>query len=627
MRRRTFLASLPAAALADAALAQTGTPGEQGAPAAGQGGAPQPKEALPTRWKAGEDRFVRPDVGPGDRPVGASFASRTAAYGLSGAAGSAHPLATQAGIDMLKRGGSAADAAIAMNACLGLLEPTSCGIGGDGYAMIWDPKARKVVGLAGSGRSPMALDLATVRARAKNGALPALGALPVSVPGALDAWWTMHQRYGKLPWAELFQPAIMHAEQGAPVPDMVAYYIRRSLAAFRRPGNGIEETANALKVWGMANGKGPLAGQVFRNADLARTYRAIAAGGRDAFYQGDIARAIDRYFKRIGGWLRYEDLARHRSEWVEPSSTSYRGVTVHALGENTQGLATLQMLNMIERFDMEGAGFQSPLSIHLQAEAKRLAYEDRARYYADPKFARVPVEWLISKDYARERAKLIRPDRINPDVRPGNAPSRGDTTYYSVADKDGLMVSFIQSNFRGMGSGLVSDAPGGGTLGFMFQDRGQLFSLRDGHPNLYAPGKRPFQTIIPGFATKGRDPWMSFGVMGGDMQPMGQTQIIVNRVDYGLEIQSAGDAPRWHHEGSSQSMGEDSAGLGPTGLLRLETGVPGATKAALAGMGWRIGEPDGGFGRYQCVEHRMDGATRVYAAASEMRADGVALAY
>ncbi|NJR77236.1 gamma-glutamyltransferase family protein [Sphingomonas corticis] len=627
MRRRTFLASIPAAVLADTALAQEGTPGSQGAPAAGQGGAPQPREPLPTRWKVGEDRFVRPDVGPGDRPVGASFASRTAVYGLSGAAGSAHPLATQAGIDILRKGGSAADAAIAINACLGLLEPTSCGIGGDGYAMIWDPKARKVVGLAGSGRSPMALDLAMVRARAKNGALPALGALPVSVPGAVDAWWTMHRRYGRLPWAELFQPAIAYAENGAPVPDMVAYYIRRSLAAFRRPGNGIEETANALKVWGMADGKGPLAGQVFRNADLARTYRAIAAGGRDAFYQGDIARAIDRYFKRIGGWLRYEDLARHRSDWVEPSATDYRGVTVHALGENTQGLATLQMLNMLERFDLQDAGFQSPLSIHLQAEAKRLAYEDRARYYADPKFARVPVEWLISKDYARQRAKLIRTDRINTDVRPGQAPSRGDTTYYTVADKDGLMVSFIQSNFRGMGSGLVADGPDGRTLGFMFQDRGQLFSLKDGHPNVYAPGKRPFQTIIPGFATRGRDPWMSFGVMGGDMQPQGQTQIIVNRVDYGLEIQSAGDSPRWHHEGSSQSMGEDSAGLGPTGLLRLETGVPAATKAALADMGWRIGEPDGGFGRYQCVEHRMDGATRVYAAASEMRADGLALAY
>ena len=632
MRRRTFIASLPAAALPAAALpanafAQAGAPGPQGAPAAGQGGAPQPKEPLPGRWEAGQDRFVRPDVGPGDRPVGASFASRSAVYGVSGAAGTAHPLATQAGIDILRKGGSAVDAAVAINACLGFLEPTSCGIGGDGYAMIWDPKAKKVVGLAGSGRSPMRLDLATVRARAKNGALPALGALPVSVPGAVDAWWTMHQRYGKLPWATLFEPAIAYAEGGAPVPDIIAYYIRRSLVAFRRPGNGIEETANALRVWGINQGKGPMAGQVFRNPDLARTYRAIAAGGRDAFYQGDIARAIDRYFKRIGGWLRYEDLARHKSEWVEPSATGYRGATIHALGENTQGLATLQMLNILERFDMGAAGFQSPLSIHLQVEAKRLAYEDRARYYADPKFARVPVEWLISKDYAAQRARLIRPDRINPSVRPGQAPSRGDTTYFTCADKDGLMVSFIQSNFRGMGSGLVADGLDGGTLGFMFQDRGQLFSLQDGHPNLYAPGKRPFQTIIPGFATKDGGPWMSFGVMGGDMQPQGQTQIVVNRVDYGLEIQSAGDSPRWHHEGSSQAMGEDPPGLGPTGLLRLETGVPAATRAALAGMGWRIGEPEGGFGRYQCVEHRMDGATRVYGAASEMRADGLALAY
>ena len=627
MRRRTFIATLPAAALPLPAFAQTGTPGGQGAPAEGQGGAPQPKEPLPGRWEAGQDRFVRPDVGPGDRPVGASFASRSAVYGLSGAVGTAHPLATHAGIDILRKGGSAVDAAVAINACLGFLEQTSCGIGGDGYAMIWDPKAKKVVGLAGSGRSPMGLDLATVRARAKNGALPALGALPVSVPGAVDAWWTMHQRYGKLPWATLFEPAIAYAEGGAPVPDIIAYYIRRSLVAFRRPGSGIEETANALRVWGINQGKGPMAGQVFRNPDLARTYRAIATGGRDAFYQGDIARAIDRYFKRIGGWLRYEDLARHKSEWIEPSATGYRGATIHALGANTQGIATLQMLNILERFDMGAAGFQSPLSIHLQVEAKRLAYEDRARYYADPKFARVPVEWLISKEYAAQRATLIRPDRINPSVRPGQAPSRGDTTYFTCADRDGLMVSFIQSNFRGMGSGLVADGPDGRTLGFMFQDRGQLFSLRDGHPNLYAPGKRPFQTIIPGFATRDGAPWMSFGVMGGDMQPQGQTQIVVNRVDYGLEVQSAGDSPRWHHEGSSQAMGEDPPGLGPTGLLRLETGVPAATRAALAGMGWRIGEPEGGFGRYQCVEHRMNEATRVYAAASEMRADGLALAY
>ncbi|MCW5773887.1 MAG: gamma-glutamyltransferase, partial [Rhodospirillaceae bacterium] len=347
-----------------------------------------------------------------------------------------------------------------------------------------------------------------------------------------------------------------------------------------------------------------------------------AEGGRDVFYEGKIARTIDAYFRRIGGWLRREDLAAHRSEWIEPHRTSYRGTDVYALGANTQGIATLQMLNILEHFDLKGAGFQSPLSIHLQAQAKRLAYEDRARYYADPHFAEVPVEWLVSKDYAAERAKLIRPDRILSPVHPGQAPSHGDTTYFSCADKDGMMVSMIQSNFRGMGSGLVADG-----LGFMFQDRGQLFTLQDGHPNIYAPGKRPFQTIIPGFAAHGDTPWMSFGVMGGDMQPQGQTQIVVNRVDYGLEIQAAGDSPRWHHEGSSQSMGEDAEGLGPNGLLRLESGVPTATRARLAEIGWTIGEPDGGFGRYQCVEHRMDGDTRVYAAASEMRADGCALAY
>ena len=623
MHRRTFLATLPGAALIPGmSLAQTHQVGPQLQAPGAAAASPTGVSGLPHRWTAGEDRFLRPDVSAGNRPVGASFASRTAAYGLNGAAGTAHPLATQAGIDILRRGGSAVDAAIAINACLGFLEPTSCGVGGDAYAMIWDPKQRKVEGLAGSGASPMGLSLDIVRSRARGGALPPLGAVAVSVPGAVDAWWTMHKRHGRLPWAELFAPAIAHAEAGAPVPDIIAHYIRQSMAAFRKPGSGIEETTNALKTYGLSDGKGPAAGQVFRNPDLARTYRAIAAGGRDAFYRGDIAQVIDRYFKRIGGWLRAEDLAAHRSEWIEPHKTNYRGVDVLALGANTQGIATLQMLNILETFDLGGAGFQSPLSIHLQAEAKRLAYEDRARFYADPHFSKVPVEWLISKDYAKERAKLIRLDRILDPVYPGQAPSHGDTTYFSCADKDGMMVSMIQSNFRGMGSGLVADG-----LGFMFQDRGQLFSLQDGHPNIYAPGKRPFQTIIPGFATRGVDPWMSFGVMGGDMQPQGQTQIIANRVDYGLEIQSAGDSPRWHHEGSSQSMGEDASGLGPRGLLRLESGVPLATQQRLAELGWTIGEPDGGFGRYECVERRMDGDTRVYAAASEMRADGCALAY
>jgi gamma-glutamyltranspeptidase/glutathione hydrolase len=463
-----------------------------------------------------------------------------------------------------------------------------------------------------------------------NGVLPSHGAISVSTPGALDAWWTLHQRYGRLKWAELFEPAIHLCETGVPVPQIIGYYIKRNMAAFARPGSGVEEMENARHVYA-PGGNAPGEGDVFRNPDLARTYRMIAEGGRDAFYEGPIAHAIDSYFKRIGGWLSYEDLARHHSEWNAPLVTTYRGVEVYGMAANTQGLATLQMLNMLANFDLRAAGFQSPLSIHLQVEAKRLAYEDRARYYADPNFAKVPVDWLNSKSYAAERAKLIRPDRIFTPVYPGEAPSHGDTTYFTTCDADGMMISMIQSNFRGMGSGLVSDAPGRGqdwrTLGFMFQDRGELFSLQTGHPNIYAPGKRPFQTIIPGFATRGGQPWMSFGVMGGDMQPQGQTQIVVNRVDYGLDIQAAGDSPRWHHEGSSQTMGEDIQGLGPTGVLRLESGVPAATRQALISLGWVMGASDGGFGRYECIEHRMNGPDRVWAAASEMRADGMALAY
>ena len=613
MRRRAFLATLPLAA-AGAAL-----------PAAPQ--APQPaiqSASAPSPFQPPEaDVYNRPDVHAGDRIAGASFASRSAAMGCSGAAGTAHPIATLTAIETLKKGGSAVDAAIAANACLGFLEPTSSGIGGDCYAMIWDPKLAKVVSLAGSGKSPRALTLETARARAKNGALPPLGAVSVSTPGALDAWWTMHQRYGKLPWAELFAPAIHLCESGVPVPQIIGFYIKRNMAAFTRPGSGVEETANAVRTYA-ANGHAPGEGDIFRNPDLARTYKLIAAGGRDAFYGGPIAQTIDAYFKRIGGWLSASDLRDQHAEWLDPLVTSYRGVDVYGMAANTQGLATLQMMNILETFDLRAMGFQSAASIHVQAEAKRLAYEDRARYYADPNFAKIPIALLNSKAYAAGRARQIRLDRILTPVHPGQAPSHGDTTYFTVADSAGMMVSQIQSNFRGMGSGLVADG-----LGFMFQDRGQLFSLQDGHPNLYAPGKRPFQTIIPGFATRNGAPWMSFGVMGGDMQPQGQAQILIDRIDYGLDVQAAGDSPRWHHEGSSQSMGEDPAGLGPLGILRLEAGVPEQTRRALIALGWPMGKSDGGFGRYECIEHRLNGPNgdRVYAAASEMRADGMALAY
>jgi gamma-glutamyltranspeptidase/glutathione hydrolase len=614
MRRRTFLATLP---LAAASMAQPQVDGSAQDGAASNAGS----RHIEKYQAPGAESFLRPDVHAGDRPAGASFASRSAALGCSGAAGTAHPLATQVAIDMLRRGGSAVDAAVAANAMLGFVEPVSSGLGGDCFALLWDPKQSKVLSMASSGKSPRSLSLATARSRAKQGVLPKYGAVSVSTPGALGGWWALHQRYGKLKWADLFEPAIQYCEAGSPVPQIIGHYIKRNIATFLKPESGVEETANAMHTYA-PGGTAPNENDVRRNPDLARTYRMIAAGGRDAFYDGPIAATIDAYFKRIGGWLSRDDLREHQAEWIDPLVTSYRGVDVYGMGANTQGLATLQMLNIIEQFDVREMGFQSPQSLHIQVEAKRLAYEDRARYYADPHFATIPVAWLNSKDYAKERAKLIRPDRILTPVYPGQAPSHGDTTYFSTADSDGMMVSMIQSNFRGMGSGLVADG-----LGFMFQDRGELFSLQDGHPNIYAPGKRPFQTIIPGFAAKGGVPWMSFGVMGGDMQPQGQTQIILNRVDYGLDVQAAGDSPRWHHEGSSQTMGEDLPSLPPTGLLRLEAGVPVETRKALIALGWKMGESDGGFGRYECVENRRQETGRVYAAASEMRADGCALAY
>ncbi len=590
MRRRTFLATLPLAA------------------AASGGPAPSLAQSMP------KQNQTRPEVHGGDRVTGASFASRSAVWGARGAAATAHPLATLTAMDILRAGGSAVDAAVGANAVLGFLEPVSCGVGGDCFVMLWDPKARKVVGLNGSGRSPRSLSLETQRARAKDGHIAPHGAVSVSTPGAVDAWWTLHQRYGRLKWADLFAPAIDLAQRGAPVPQTIAYYLAGSYRAFTRPDTGIEEVENFKRVWA-PTGRTPVEGEIFANPALARTYQIIARNGRDGFYEGEVAGVIDAYFKRIGGWLSRGDLSAHHSEWVEPRSTGYRGVDVWALPPNSQGLSTLQMLNILELFDLRAMDFQSTAGLHTQIEAKRLAFEDRARYFADPAFAKIPIDWLISKTYAAERAKLIRPDRILTPVHAGEAPSHGDTTYFCTADADGMMVSIIQSNYRGMGSGLSPDG-----LGFMLQDRGELFDLTGGRPNTYAPGKRPFQTIIPGFATRGGEPWLAFGVMGGDMQPQGQAQIIVNLLDHGLDLQAAGDSPRWHHEGSSEPTGEPQAGAG---TLRLESGVPEATRAGLAALGWVFGPSDGSFGGYQAIQ-RWPGR---YAAASEMRKDGVALAW
>ncbi|WP_426035255.1 gamma-glutamyltransferase family protein [Brevundimonas sp. DC300-4] len=600
MRRRTFLSTLPAGAL----MATAGTPAA----------------SRPVIQARPENPFV--GVTMGDRITGAPFAGRSTVWGMNGAAATAHPTATLIGVDTLRRGGSAIDAAIAINAALGFLEPTANGIGGDAFCMLWDPAQRKVVGFNGSGNSPLALSLETARSRAVDGYLPRYGAVTVNVPGTVDAWWSAHQRYGKLPWKDVLIPVAELCEQGVPMPQTIAWYMERNMAGFDRAG-GIEENDNRKAVYA-PGGRTPRVGEVFANPHLGRMLRLIAEGGRDAFYEGPIAEQIERYFRRIGGWMTRADLAAHRTEWVQPIRTDYRGVDVYGLGPNTQGLSTNQILNICEQFDLKGMGFQSAASIHHQAEAKRLAFEDRAKWFADDRFSQTPVEWLNSKPYAAERARLIRPDRIMDRAFPGDAPTQGDTTYFSVADKDGMMVSWIQSNYRGMGSGLAPD-DGERPLGFMFQDRGELFALTDDHPNVYAPGKRPFHTIIPGFACKDGEPWMAFGVMGGGMQPQGQAQIIINMVDYGLDPQEAGDSPRWQHEGSSEPTGQAAEGAG---ILHLENGVPQATRAGLEQRGWVLGPTDGGFGGYQNVVRQDNGEGRwTYGAATEMRKDGIALAY
>ncbi|GAB4560763.1 MAG: gamma-glutamyltransferase [Haliangiales bacterium] len=543
----------------------------------------------------------------GDRITGRSFVTRSEVLAQNGMAATSQPLATQVALDVLKRGGTAVDAAIAANAVLGLVEPTGCGIGGDIFAIVWDAKSRKLYGLNGSGRSPAALTLEHFK-REGITAIPPFGPLPVSVPGTVDGWFALHERFGKLPMKDILAPAIGYARDGFPVSELIAYYW--ALNARR-----LERFENFRKTF-MPAGKTPQKGDIFRNPDLARTYEIIAAGGRDAFYSGDIARTIDRYMKREGGFLRYEDLAEHRSEWVEPVSTRYRGYDVWELPPNGQGIAALQILNILEGFDLRKMGFGSPEYIHTFVEAKKLAFADRAKYYADPDFAKIPVRELISKRYARKRRASIDPERAKRSVAAGKLRD-GDTIYMTVADKDGNMVSLIQSNFRGMGSGMVADG-----LGFVFQDRGELFDLEPGRNNSYAPKKRPFHTIIPAFVTKNGRPFLSFGVMGGATQPQMHAQIVINVIDFGMNLQEAGDAPRIVHFGSSQPTGEV---MEDGGTVYLESGLAPDTVRALVRRGHRVESRTGGFGGYQAIGYDPD--RRLYLGASESRKDGHAAGY
>ncbi len=557
--------------------------------------------------------------GGGDRYTGEGFATRAPVIARHGMAATAQPLATMVAIDILKRGGSAVDAAIAANATLGLMESPSCGIGGDLFAIVWDPKTKKLYGLNASGRSPAGRTLAQLKAKLGDKTLiPKYGTLSVTVPGAVDGWYELHDRFGKLPMDQVLAPAIGYAREGFPVSQLIAYYLRRNFEGFEKDRDLIEEFDNAKRTF-LIDGRTPQQGETFRNPDLAHTYELIAKGGRDAFYKGPIAKTMDAYFRRIGGDLRYEDFAKHESEWVDPVSVNYRGYDLYELPPNTQGVAALEMLKILEGFDLRKMGRNSADALHVMVEAKRLAFADLAQYFADPAFYRAPIKTLISDSYIMQRRALIHMDRANENIGPGEVKlSQGDTTYLTAADKDGMMISLIQSNYRGMGSGLVADG-----LGFMFQDRGELFHLDPSHPNVYAPGKRPFHTIIPAFVMKDGKPFMSYGVMGGDMQPQGHVQILVNMIDFGLNIQEAGDAARFRHYNGPEPTGEPAKG--PTGTLQVESGISPETRRALERRGHTLEPGDGSFGGYQAI--MRDPETGAYWGASEMRKDGAAMGY
>ncbi len=542
-----------------------------------------------------------------DRVTGRTFATRSEVIARHGMAATSQPLATQVALDILKKGGSATDAAIAANATLGLMEPTGSGIGGDLFAIVWDAETEQLYGLNASGRSPQSLTLDYFLDNAYQ-SIPSYGPLPVSVPGAVDGWFELHGKFGKLPMTEVLAPAISYAREGFPVSELISFYIRSTARRFK-------EWPNFADTY-MPGGKAPDKGDIFANPRLANTYELLASEGREAFYKGEIADKIDAHMKSIDGFLSKDDLAAHRSEWVDPVSVNYRGYDVWELPPNGQGIAALQILQILEGYDIAAMTFGSAEYIHTFTEAKKLAFADRLKFYTDMDFVDVPVDELISDEYAEERREMIHPNRAMRSVAAGKLRD-GDTIYLTVADEDGNMVSLIQSNFRGMGSGVVP-----GDLGFMLQDRGELFSLDADHANVYEPSKRPFHTIIPAFITKDGQPYMSFGVMGGSMQPQGHAQIVINMIDFGMSLQEAGDAPRIYHTGGDEFNQKEML---DGGTLNLESGIDYQVIRQLRMMGHRIGYSIGGYGGYQAI--MWDEARGVYFGASESRKDGQAAGY
>ncbi|WP_298774923.1 gamma-glutamyltransferase [uncultured Shewanella sp.] len=545
-----------------------------------------------------------------DRLTGQPFTTRSEVIAQHGIAATSQPLATQVAVDILKQGGNAIDAAIAANALLGLVEPTGSGIGGDLFAIIWEAKSQQLFGLNGSGRSPISLPL-NYFIDQKLTAIPPFGPLSVSTPGTVDAWYEMHTKFGSMPMSTLLQPTIDYAEHGFPMTETISIEMTQS-------AKHLKGFPNFAQIY-MPNGSPPEKGTLFKNPHLADTLKHIAKHGRNGFYRGDIANIIARYMKDYGGFLNEEDLYQHSSEWVTPISTQYRGFDVWQLPPNGQGIAVLQILNMLEQHDIAHMGFGSETLIHTVIETIKLVYEDRAKFYCDPDFNHIPIKTLLSKDYAQKRNTLIH-HRANQQVESGlnlSALNHGDTVYLTTADNQGNMVSLIQSNYRGMGSGMTPT-----NLGFVLQNRGQLFSLNPQDYNVYQPNKRPFNTIIPAFVTHHNKPWLSFGVMGGPVQPQMQVQILLNLIDFKMNFQEAGDAPRFLHAGTSQPTGKK---MTQGGCISLESGFSASVLQGLIDRGHDIQDLSGEYGGYQAIA--WDDNKQVYFGASESRKDGQASGY
>ena len=556
------------------------------------------EDNVPRNSKAGYDR-------PGDNPQ----QSRSATIALHGMVATSHPSAALAGLDILRAGGNAADAAITANAMLGVVEPMSCGIGGDLFAIYWDAKTQKLYGLNASGRSPYTLTREEF-ARRQLDQIPLSGLLCWSVPGCVSGWGELRERFGTMGFDQLLKSSIEHARDGFPVTEVIAGYWRSGQSA-------LSDRPDAAKTY-LPGGRAPREGELFRNPYLAASYEAIARDGVDAFYRGGIARQIVQFSEANGGFLSLRDLADHTADWVDPVRTNYRGYDVWELPPNGQGIAALQMLNLLEPYDLRAMGHGSADYSHLFVEAKKLAFADRSRFYADPDFHELPTEELIGKPYAARRGERIKMDRAAVGVPAGDPKlARGDTVYMTVVDKDRNCCSLIQSNYSGFGSKVVP-----GDVGFVIQNRGALFALADEHFNRLEPHKRPFHTIIPAMVTKDGRPWLCFGVMGGDMQPQGHVQVLINMIDFGMNVQQAGDAARLRHDGSATPTGlaEDKGG----GTVIAESGIPAETVEALRARGHQVvrGEPGGG---YQGI--LIDWENGTLHGGSEPRKDGMAVGY